>query len=138
MKKIDEVFPDIGMIPALIITIVIAAVLQLGGSWIAMFVAGAMGALFVKRHRKAFFVGFVGVFIGWLLLFSYLILTAQALTIADFFLSQLGLSGLGWLVVVISCLIGGLLGGFGALLGRSIVELLDGIIEHQGESNVQE
>lgn len=134
MKKIDEIFPDIGIIPALIITIVFAAALQLGGSWIAMFVAGALGSLFVKRHRKAFIVGFLGVFFGWLILFSYLILTSQALTIADFFLSQLGISGLGWLVIVISCIIGGLLGGFGALLGRSIVELIDGLIPEHPKS----
>ena len=137
MKKIDEVFPDIGIAPALIITIVISAALQLSGSWTAMFVAGALGSLFVRRHRKAFLVGFFGVFFGWLILFTYVILTAQALVIADFFLSQLGLSGLGWLVIVISCLIGGLLGGFGALLGRSVVELVDGLIPQEREKEVE-
>ncbi|MCK5302439.1 MAG: hypothetical protein KAJ96_04790, partial [Candidatus Thorarchaeota archaeon] len=35
------------------------------------------------------------------------------------------LSGLGWLVIVISVLLGALLGGFGGLLGRSIVDLVD-------------
>ncbi|MBN2229164.1 MAG: hypothetical protein JW779_06180 [Candidatus Thorarchaeota archaeon] len=137
MKKIDEVFPDIGIAPALIVTIVISAALQLSGSWTAMFVAGVLGSLFVRRHRKAFLVGFLGVFIGWSILFTYVILTAQALVIADFFLSQLGLSGLGWLVIVISCLIGGLLGGFGALLGRSVVELVDGLIPQEREKEVE-
>jgi len=136
MKKIDTIFPNLGMIPALVLTIVFAAALQLSGSWVVMFVAGALGSLFVKRHRKAFLVGFLGVFIGWLILFSYLILTAQALAIADFFLSQLGISGMGWLVILISCIIGGLLGGFGALLGRSVVELIDSLLPEQTEPEV--
>ena len=136
MKKIDNIFPDIGLIPALVITIVIAAVLQLGGSWIAMFVAGALGSLFVRRHRLAFLVGFIGVFLGWLFLFSYLILTAQALPIADFFVGLLGLTGMGWLVILISCIIGGLLGGFGALLGRSVLELIDEFIPESKESEI--
>jgi len=138
MKKIDNIIPDLGLIPALIITIVFAAALQLSGSWIAMFVAGALGSLFVGRHRLAFLVGFIGVFLGWLILFSYLIFTAQALPIADFFVSQLGLSGMGWLVILISCIIGGLLGGFGAILGRSIVELVDELIPEHAEPETPE
>ncbi len=128
MKKIDEIFPELGVIPAMIITVAIGAALQLSGAWITMLMAGVLGSLFVRRHKMAFLVGFVGVFVAWLVLFIYLALTAQALVIADFFLGILGLSGLGWLVILISCLIGGLLGGFGGLLGRSIVELVDELI----------
>jgi hypothetical protein len=32
---------------------------------------------------------------------------------------------MGWLVIVISVLLGALLGGFGGLLGRSVVEFID-------------
>ena len=128
MKKIDEIFPELGVIPAMIITVAIGAALQLSGAWITMLIAGVLGSLFVRRHKISFLVGFVGVFVAWLALFIYLALTAQALVIADFFLGLLGLSGLGWLVIVISCLIGGFLGGFGGLLGRSIVELVDELI----------
>jgi hypothetical protein len=128
MRRIDDIFPKLGIFPALIITIVFGAALQLSGAWMTMLMAGVLGSLFVKRHRIAFLVGFLGVFIAWLLLFVYLIVTAQALVIADFFLGLLGLSGLGWLLIVISCLIGGLLGGFGAILGRSLVELVDSLL----------
>jgi hypothetical protein len=137
MKKVDEIFPDLGFIPALIITLVISAALQLGGAWIAMLVAGAVGSLFVRRHRTAFLIGFVGAFAGWLVLFFYLILTAHALIIADFFLGLLGLSGLGWLVIVISCLMGGLLGGFGGIVGRSVVEVIDELIPEEAETEVE-
>ena len=135
MNKIDEIFPELGVIPAMIITVAIGAALQLSGAWITMIMAGVLGSLFVRRHRIAFLVGFVGVFVAWLVLFIYLILTAQALVIADFFLGLLGLSGLGWLVIVISCLIGGLLGGFGGLLGRSVVELVDELIPEEAEES---
>jgi len=128
MRKIDDIIPDIGFFPALILTIALGAAMQLGGSWFAMLIAGALGSLFVRRHRIAFLVGFLGILFAWLILFIYLILTAQALMIAEFFIGLLELSGLGWLVIVISCLIGGLLGGFGALFGRSFVELIDELI----------
>ncbi len=128
MRKIDDIMPNIGFIPALIVTIVIGAALQLSGAWIAMLIAGALGSLFVRRHRIAFLVGFLGIMFAWAILFVYLILTAQAMAIAEFFIGLLGLSGMGWLVIVISCLLGGLLGGFGSLFGRSLVELIDELI----------
>ena len=128
MKKIDDIIPDIGFFPALIVAIALSAALQLGGSWFAMLIAGALGSMFVRRHRIAFLVGFLGVMIAWLILFVYLILTAQAMAIANFFISLLGLTGMGFLVIVISCLLGGLLGGFGALFGRSLIELIDELL----------
>ena len=137
MTKIDDIFPNIGVIAAFIITTAFAAALQLIGSWTAMLIAGALGSLFVRRHRFAFLVGFLGVFVGWLILYVYLIATAQALVIADFFLGLLGLSGLGWLVIVIGCILGGLLGGFGGLFGRSLIEFIDELLPG-GEQTVSE
>jgi hypothetical protein len=128
MRKLDTIFPDLRIFPAFVITLVLAIVLQLSGAWITMLLVGVLGSLFVRRHRTAFVVGFFGVLVGWLFLFAYLILTAQALLIADFFIGLLGLGGLGGLVIAISCIIGGLLGGFGGLLGRSTVELIDEIL----------
>ncbi len=125
MGKIDDTIPDIGFLPALVITIVFGIVFQLTGDWKMMLIAGALGALFVRRIRIAFFVGFLGVGLAWSLLFVYLLMTAQAMTVANFFISLLGLDGLGALVIAISVLIGALLGGFGGMLGRSLFELVD-------------
>ncbi len=133
MKKIDDIFPDIGFLPALIVTIALSAALQLSGSWFAMLIAGALGSLFVRRHRIAFLVGLLGVMIAWLIMYLYLIATAQAMAIADFFIGQLGLTGMGMLVFVIGSLLGGLLGGFGALFGRSLVEFIDELIPDDGQ-----
>ncbi len=125
MGKIDDTIPDIGFLAALIITIVFGLALQLTGDWKLMLIAGALGALFVRRIRKAFLVGFLGVGIAWSILFVYLLITAQVMVVADIFIGLLGLSGLGALVIVISVLIGALLGGFGGMLGRALYELLD-------------
>ena len=125
MKKIDDTIPDIGFLPALIITIVFSIALQLPGDWKLMLIAGALGALFVRRIRKAFLVGFLGVGLAWGLIFAYLIAAAQAMAVANMFISLLGLEGLGAIVIVISILIGALLGGFGGMLGRTIYELID-------------
>jgi len=133
MGKIDDTIPDIGFLAALVITIVFGLALQLAGDWKLMLIAGALGALFVRRTRIAFLVGFLGVGIAWSILFVYLSITAQAMAVADIFIGLLGLSGLGILVIVISVLIGALLGGFGGILGRSLYELLDEFLPSDSE-----
>ncbi len=134
MKKLDYLFPHFNF-PTLVLVITgIAIILQFSGAWVTMLIAGALGALFTRRHRTAFFAGFIGVAIAWTVIFVYLSLTAQALVIAEFFIGLLGLSGMGWLVIVISVLLGALLGGFGGLLGRSVVELVDELIPSETSS----
>ncbi len=125
MGKIDDTIPDVGFLAALVLTIVFGIALQLAGDWKLMLIAGALGALFVRRIRKAFLVGFLGVGLAWSFLFVYLIITAQAMAVANIFIGLLGLEGLGAIVIVISVLIGALLGGFGGMLGRSLYELID-------------
>ena len=128
MKKLDDIFPHFNFPTLVLVITVIAIVLQLSGVWMTMLIAGALGALLARRHRTSFFAGFIGVAIAWSAIFIYLSLTTQALAIAEFFIGLLGLSGLGWLVIVISIILGALLGGFGGLLGRSVVELVDELI----------
>ena len=125
MGKIDDTIPELGFLPALVITIVFGIVFQLAGNWMLMLFAGAFGALFVRRIRKAFLVGFLGVGLAWTILFVVLAITAQAMAVAEIFIGLLGLYGLGALVIVISVLIGAMLGGFGGMLGRALYELLD-------------
>ena len=125
MGKIDDTMPDVGFLTALELTTMFGLAIQLAGDWKLMLIAGALGALFVRRIRKAFLVGVLGVGLAWSILFVYLSITAQAMAVADIFIGLLGLSGLGALVIVISVLIGAMLGGFGGMLGRALYELLD-------------
>lgn len=125
MTGVDDIFPDAGVLPAAVVVALIGLFLQLSGIWATMLIAGFVGALLTRKHTHSFVAGFVGVAVAWSILFAYLSATAQALQIAEFFIGLLGISGLGWLVIAISVVLGGLLGGFGALLGRSVIELVD-------------
>jgi hypothetical protein len=128
MSKIDDLFPNIGVLPSAIIVAVVGATLQLSGQWILMLLAGFIGALFTRKYLHSFAAGFIGIALAWSGIFVFLIVTAQALEIAEFFIGLLGLSGLGFIVILISVLIGALLGGFGGMLGRAVLELVDEII----------
>ncbi len=132
MGKIDETIPDIGFLAALVLTMVFGIALQLAGDWKLMLIAGALGALFVRRIRKAFLIGFLGVGLAWALIFAYLTMTAQAMAVASIFIGLLGLEGLGAVVIVISVLIGALLGGFGGMLGRALYEFIDEFLPSDG------
>lgn len=127
MRKIDDIFPNLGFLPALIIVVVLGIVFQLTGAWETMLIVGVFGGLFTRRHRHSFLVGLLGVAIAWTAFFAFLSATANAMAVAEFFIGLLGLSGMGWLVIVISVLLGAFLGGFGGLFGRSLVELIDGL-----------
>jgi hypothetical protein len=133
MGKIDDTIPDIGFLAALVVTIVFGIALQLAGDWKLMLIAGALGALFVRRIRKAFLVGFLGIGLAWTILFAYQTLTAQAMAVANIFIGLLGLEGLGAVVIVISVLIGALLGGFGGILGRALYEFIDEFLPSDGK-----
>jgi hypothetical protein len=136
MGKIDDTIPDIGFLAALVITIVFSLALQFAGDWKLMLIAGALGALFVRRIRKAFLVGFLGVGLAWTILFVYLTLTTQAMAVANIFIGLLDLEGLGAVVIVISVLIGALLGGFGGILGRALYEFIDEFLPSDGKQEV--
>jgi hypothetical protein len=125
MGKIDDTVPELAFLPALVITIIFGVALQLAGDWKLMLIAGALGALFVRRIRRAFLVGFLGIGLAWGIFFVYLSMTAQAMSVANIFIGLLGLEGLGIVVIVISVLIGALLGGFGGMLGRALYEFID-------------
>jgi hypothetical protein len=131
LRKIDESIPELPFVVVVVCVLILAVLLQLAGLWIMMLLVGGIGALFCRSLKCAFAAGFLGVGMAWAILFAYLILAAQAVAIADFFITLLGLSGLGWLVIVISIIIGALLGGFGAVLVRALVELVDEVIDRK-------
>ena len=125
MRKIDEIVPEMGFLQALIVVIVLGIVFEITGVWMTMLFVGVFGALFVRGYKKSFLLGFLGVGIAWGILFAYLTLTSQAMAVANFFIALLGLEGLGPLVIIISVLVGALLGAFGGVLGRAIFDLID-------------
>lgn len=131
MRRIDDIIREQSQAITLIIVIVLGIVFQLLAGWPMMIIVGIIGALLVRRHRIAFAIGFLGITISWIIIFVYLIVVGHALEIANFFVSLLGLNNMGGLLIAISCTIGGLLGGMGGLLGRSIIEVIDEIISRK-------
>jgi hypothetical protein len=122
---LDDRLPDLGIMKTYLLTLFLAIALQFTGIWIMMIIAGAIGGLLLKRQRSAFLVGFVSVASAWLVLYAIMTLIGNAMLVAEFFVGLLGLSGLGWLIIAIGCVLGGLLGGFGAVLSRATIELID-------------
>ncbi|MFW9918305.1 MAG: hypothetical protein ACFFED_01785 [Candidatus Thorarchaeota archaeon] len=125
--RIDDTFPSLPLFPTIIVIAVLAAALQLSGVWATMLIAGVFAGLFTRTHRKAFIAGFAGVALAWTAIFIHRIISAQAMEIATFFIGLLGLS-IGWLVIVISVILGAMLGGFGGFLGRALIEMVDEIM----------
>ncbi|MHA1742252.1 MAG: hypothetical protein ACTSVD_09195 [Candidatus Thorarchaeota archaeon] len=123
--RIDDMFPETGVLPAVAVVFVVALALEMTGVWLMMLVAGAFAALFTRRAIASFLAGATGVGMAWLAIFVYLIATAHALEVAEFFAGLLGLTGAGTAVIAVSVLIGSLLGGCGAFRTRLLIEVWD-------------
>ncbi len=99
----------------------LAMVLDLAGVFWLMVVAGAVAGFLVKRGWLSFVVGFASIAIGWSI---YLI----AFAVTSPFQRFLGIVGgalgaPGELVVFAALVIGGLMGGLGALVGAYVTQL---------------
>ncbi len=97
--------------------------MQLLGHWELMILAGALGCFYVKRHSHAFIAGFLGVACAWSILFVILVQFSQAYVVAELFASLIGAAGFGRFIVSFTILLGCLLGGSGALVGFSIIDI---------------
>jgi hypothetical protein len=93
-----------------------AAGLQL--PWYAIALAAFIVALAIpQKAAKAWFAGFLGIVLIWLML-SLINLQNGGGTIAKQMANVFPLKGNIFLLVTITCIIGGLVGGFGALSGH--------------------
>ncbi|SHK07185.1 hypothetical protein [Hymenobacter psychrotolerans] len=68
------------------------------------------------RGGRAFLAGFLGIGLGWLVLASWLNVRNEGL-LAHRVAQLLPLGGHGWLLVLLTALVGGLVGGLAALAG---------------------
>ncbi|UCE09392.1 MAG: hypothetical protein JSW61_10500 [Candidatus Thorarchaeota archaeon] len=116
---------ETGIFHGYMTTILLAFILQQTGFWVLMIPAGAIGAVFTRRILHAFVTGFLGVATAWSMIFLYLNYIGQAYVVGEFFAVLIGAPGFGRLVVSLSILLGGLLGGFGGVVGRTSLELVE-------------
>lgn len=102
---------------------IFALIAQLILPWWGVILAAAAGGFAIsQKGAKVFIAGFLGVSLLWLLQ-TWLVDSANNSILSDKVAGIFGLSS-GFMMILITALIGGLCGGFGAMLGRSLRELM--------------
>ncbi|WP_165822201.1 hypothetical protein [Hymenobacter edaphi] len=84
--------------------------------WSAAVVALLLAFLLPQRGGRTFLAGFGGVGLGWLLLAAWLHVQADG-RLSHRVAELLPLGGRGWLLVLVTAVLGGLVGGLAALSG---------------------
>ncbi|MHA1731261.1 MAG: hypothetical protein ACTSU5_04925 [Promethearchaeota archaeon] len=107
----------------------IALPLSLTPYWQLALLAGFAGGLICRKMKCGALSGF-GVAAGWLVNFLYKFTTTQSWVVLD----QVGgaifsSSGLGWVVLILACLIGAILGFLGGAIGSGVRILLLGNVD---------
>ena len=102
----------------ILITFVVALIFEIIGFWQAMVIAGVLGGLMVNRSWQAFFVGFIGVAICWLIILIHAEIRYQIFPLTTI-TGQIMMVPESWLFLIFigTLLIGGILGGLGGLNG---------------------
>lgn len=91
--------------------------------WWSAAIAGAAAGYFFAGHRgRSFLAGFLGIFLLWAFTAIYLRYAASS-DFPDRFAQLFGPSVSGTMLVVITGMIGGIAGGFGAFTGDSLKRL---------------
>ncbi|MHA1792427.1 MAG: hypothetical protein ACTSVI_07265 [Promethearchaeota archaeon] len=90
--------------------------------WQIVVIGGFVGGLLVKKKAGiAWWTGFIGVALAWFTVIVMFCITQKALMMMDLIIEFLiGAGNLGVIGMVLSILIGGLIGGVGGFLGFSI------------------
>lgn len=84
--------------------------------WVITPLCFGLAAALRGTGGKAFWAGFLGVGLGWLLLAGWLNIQNDGL-LAHRVAQLLPLGGQGWLLVLVTAVVGGLVGGLAALAG---------------------
>lgn len=101
-----------------LITFITAMIFEFFGVWQAMVIAGILGSLVVKHSGQAFWVGFSGVAICWLVILVYSEIAHEIFPLMDIAAQIMMLPRkLSFLIFIGTLLIGGILGGLGGLNG---------------------
>jgi hypothetical protein len=106
--------------------VILGALFELAGWWYLMLLAGGFAGFLMKKSALySFMIGFVGIALVWFCFFIYFMiigpifeLTALIASIMEF------LEGSSELLVLITIIIGGLLGGLGAMNGTYFAGLI--------------
>lgn len=90
--------------------------------WTLLIPAVVLGATLFNHSLSAFLVGFISLFAAWSVQVLYIDIANESI-LSGRMADMLGI-GQSWWVILITALIGGLIGGMGTLLGCQIRRLL--------------
>jgi hypothetical protein len=83
--------------------------------------SGIVCGLYYEKVRMGLISGFLANFLGWLIfLLYYMVFFPSALVMGDVFLSLAGAGGLGFIVIILTLVIGGIGGLIGGYIGSAI------------------
>ncbi|NVM28472.1 MAG: hypothetical protein HWN65_06490 [Candidatus Helarchaeota archaeon] len=108
----------------LIAALGLAFLLELTGVYLLMLLAGGIAGFFVKKGWLSFIIGFVGVALAWGIYFIYFAFLGPLGEFFQLIGSIIGISGA--ILMIISLIMGGLMGGIGALVGAYSTQLILG------------
>ena len=108
--------------------------------WQLIIIPGIIGGLLNKTMRRGIYSGVLGVLVVWLFYMIYNMSAKAAYTSLDQFAGLIfGGLGYGWVIFVLTLLLGILFGALGGAIGSGIMILLRPKISHKtSESNTSE
>jgi hypothetical protein len=117
-KMVNKYRFFLALIDGILITLLLGIFLK---TWIVIILSGIVCGLYYEKVRMGLLTGFSANFIAWLIfLLYYMIFFPNSLTMGDVFLSLAGADGLGFIVIILTLLIGGFGGLIGGYIGSAI------------------
>jgi len=107
-------------------TVLLGALFELAGWWYLMLLAGGFAGFLMKKSvLYSFVIGFAGIALVWFCFFIYFMIIGPLFELTALIASILGfLEGSSEILVLITIIIGGLLGGLGAMNGTYLAGLI--------------
>ena len=120
-SHIKKIFYSEQLMVGFIIAFALALLLELTGIYLLMLLVGGVAGFFVKRGWLSFIIGFMSVSLAWGIYFIVFAFIGPLGEFFDLIGSIIGIPGV--ILMVLSLIIGGLLGAFGALVGAYTTQL---------------
>jgi hypothetical protein len=125
MKKIaNKILFSENIVAGFLVAIGLGFVLDLTGLWYLMLVAGVACGFLAKQGFKSFVAGFAGIVVAWVLFFVDYAIESSFVKFLDLIGAAIDMPGA--VLVVVALLIGGALGGTGAMVGAFTTQLILG------------
>ena len=102
----------------------LALLLLLTGTWQLAYLAGFLAGMLSTRARRAVLLGTIGVTLAWAAYLVYVFVLGKGFQLADLVGQILGAgSGSGWLLTLLTLILGAILGAVGGLTGYTASRL---------------